>query len=88
MPGINVQQAVNAAVAHVNTFPDLMPTANVRLEEFEYDEQIDEWKITLSFAEMGQTLVGTPRNFKTFLIDGTNGHVKSMKIRSPFAART
>jgi hypothetical protein len=59
---ITVEEAVNNALLHVNRFPNVLPTGNVRLEEFEFNERANHWEITLSFVE--SPVAGT-RSYKT-----------------------
>ena len=48
---INIQQAVSAAMSYVERFKELMPYEGVRLEEFNYDEDIGgQWIVTLRTA--------------------------------------
>ena len=56
---LSLEQAVKAALDRAQAFQHLMPASNVRLEEFEYDDEQPAWLITLSFGERG--LMGTPR---------------------------
>jgi hypothetical protein len=85
---ITVQEAVNSTLAYVKQFEGLMPSNNIRLEEFRYEDGPQYWFITLSFAEppVGPHVVLStappPRAFKTFTID-TTGQVVAMKIRNP-----
>lgn len=79
---INVKQAVDAAIAYVQDFSNLVPSEGVRLEETDFDDRSGEWFITLSFVENEFT---GHRIAKLFRVDGTTGAVKSMKTRSPFA---
>ena len=74
-----LEQAVKAALDRAQAFQHLMPASNVRLEEFEYDDEQPAWLITLSFGELG--LMSTPRTYKVFEIDPGNGNVRSLKIR-------
>jgi hypothetical protein len=79
-PMISVEDAVKSAISYVNRFPNLLPTGNVRLEEFEHDDQNMVWEITLSFID--NVITGT-RSYKTIIVND-NGEVISMKIRNPF----
>lgn len=86
---ITIQDAVNATLAYVKTFEGLMPSSNIRLEEFKYDDGLETWSITLSFAEpsssvgAGFQVIGpAQRSFKTFTVDAM-GQVIAMRIRNP-----
>ena len=87
---ISVQDAVNATLAYVKQFEVLMPSSNIRLEEFRFEEGIQTWYITLSFLEppahagAGAFALSTTRSFKTFTVDAS-GKVVAMKIRNPLA---
>ncbi len=65
----------------------LIPEAeDVLLEEVEISDDNQFWMVTLGFAQRQGPLaqaVGLvkPRKYKVFKIDGTNGEVRSMKIR-------
>jgi hypothetical protein len=76
---IDVKQAVAAATAYVQQFPNLLPTSSVRLEETELTENNKQWHVTLSFLD--NVLTGA-RSHKIFEIDADTGEVKSMKTRS------
>jgi hypothetical protein len=78
---ISIEQAVEAAITHVNKFSNLLPTGNVRLEEFDYDEKQNEWLITLSFLE---SVSSGQRSYKTVSVDASDGSLKSMRIRNPY----
>jgi len=75
---IDVRQAVQAAVEYVNSFPGLLRTSDVRLEETDYDDKVGEFRVTLSFSE--NPVIGS-RSYKVFRVDG-EGRVTSMKARS------
>jgi hypothetical protein len=77
---IDVSHAISAVVDYVNKFPNLIPTAEMRLEEVEADEAQSEWIITLSLLD--NVFTGN-RSFKVFRVDGTNGDVKSMRSSQP-----
>jgi hypothetical protein len=77
---ISIQQAVDAIVEQINKFPNLLATSNVRLEGFEFDGA--QWQVTLSMEE-GRT-TGT-RHYKTFIVDGDSGQIKSMQISPPMS---
>jgi hypothetical protein len=75
---ISIEQAVNAIVEQINKFPNLLPTSNVRLEGVEFDGV--QWRATLSMEEDQTT---GARHYKTFIVDGDSGQVKSMHISPP-----
>jgi hypothetical protein len=82
---IDLKSAVNVALDHIKLFERIMPTDNVRLEEFDFDADQGEWLITLSFAEGSFAGVSMPRTYKVFAIDGDTGYIRRMKIRNPLA---
>ena len=73
---ISIKQAVDTIVEEVGKFPNLLPASDVHLEEFDFDGI--QWVILLSFAESSGTRV-----FKTFVVDGDSGQIKSMRISPP-----
>lgn len=86
---ITVKQAVQAALAYVEDFADILPTGNVRLEETELladgpDDDDPFWSITLSFLE--NNITGA-RSYKVFRIGALDGEVRAMKARSIAASR-
>jgi hypothetical protein len=78
---ITIEQAVSNAIEHVNRFSNVLPTGGVRLEEFEFDDAKNEWVITLSFLD---SPISSTRAYKTLVIDGHSGDLRSMRIRNPF----
>jgi hypothetical protein len=86
---ISVQDAVTAVLGYVKQFDKILPSENVRLEEFEFDDTKRTWLITLSFMEASGPISsvlqsGTPA-YRTFAVDAETGHVMSMRLRSPSA---
>ena len=77
---ISVQQAVDAIVEQVNKFPNLLPISNMRLEGFEFDGV--QWRVTLSMEDDQTT---GARHYKTFIVDGDSGQIKSMHISPPMS---
>jgi hypothetical protein len=75
---ISIKQAVDTIVEEVSKFPTLLPASDVHLEEFDFDGI--QWIILLSFAESSGMRV-----FKTFVVDGDSGQIKSMRISPPKA---
>lgn len=75
---LTVQQAVQSALAYVDEFGSVLPRANLRLEETEFDETEETWLITLSF---GENLFSESRTYKLFKVDARTGAIRSMKIR-------
>ena len=86
---VEVKDAVKIATEYLETFQDLIPVRNVRLEETEYDDSGD-WLITLSTVDdsadtlgnLAATLGVGRRSYKVFRIDAATGKVKSMKVRA------
>jgi hypothetical protein len=75
---ITVKQAVASAIEYVDEFGHLLPRANLRLEETEFEESTNTWLITLSFSE---NLLGEGRTYKLFRVDAETGQIKSMTSR-------
>lgn len=78
---IQLKDAVTIAQSRM---AELVPQAtSLLLEEIELTN--NEWVITLSFPDgqyLGLNIVGgTPRKYKTIIIDAETGDFKSMKIR-------
>ena len=87
---MDVREAVNSAKQHLLELFDSEPISYVGLEEVEFDDEVQEWIITISFARLWETTPlpvelseETPkdRNFKVFRISDTDGRVKSIKDR-------
>jgi hypothetical protein len=74
----SIQHTVDTIVEHINKFPNLLPSTNVRLEEFNFDGV--QWVITLSFVVGSNT---GARTYKTFVVDDDSGRIKSMRISPP-----
>ncbi len=75
---ITVHEAVNSAVGYVEEFGHLLPSGSMRLEETEFDDGMDEWRITLSFSE---NLISGLRSYKLFKVDANDGSIRSMTVR-------
>jgi hypothetical protein len=92
---LDAKEAVLAAIRHLtelfeNTITDVL------LEEIEEDGLAGVWRVTLSFTRptlsspvsstgglLGQALaLKASRQYKVIEIDGTNGTLRSMKIRA------
>jgi len=86
---ITVQQAVNATLEYVKRFEQVMPTSNVRLEEFDLNAQRTAWVITLSFGEAQVSALLPPtRVYRTFTVEAETGAVLSMKLRNPLSSQS
>jgi hypothetical protein len=75
---MDLQEAVNAVVTYINKFGNLLPTAEPRLEEFDFEPEADRWVITMSFDDP----IAVNRTYKTFSVNA-KGKVESMRIRNP-----
>jgi hypothetical protein len=83
---IGVAEAVDSTLTYLQQFEKVLPLANVRLEEFEYDSDDRNWLITLSFADPQASVLHAPsRTYRTFTIDSDTGDIRSMKLRNPLA---
>ena len=87
---MDVREAVSTAKQNLLELFNSEPISYVGLEEVEFDDETQEWIITISFARLWEStplpveLSGeTPkdRNFKVFRISDTDGRVKSVKDR-------
>lgn len=88
---IEIKNAVVAAEKFARAVFDNESLLGLRLEEVEVDPSDEAWKITLGWVDasrqplsaMGGILAysSAPRVYKTFVVDGRTGQVRSMKIR-------
>lgn len=87
---MDVRVAVQTAKQHLLELFNSEPISYVGLEEIEFDDEAQEWIITLSFArtwEVGSlpTALGKNppenRHYKVFRISDVDGRVKSVKDR-------
>ena len=92
---MDVRDAVKSAKQHLLELFNSEPISYVGLEEVEFDDETQEWIITISFARLWETtplptaLGGPPpkdRDFKVFRISDNDGRVKSIKDRILIAA--
>ena len=92
---MDVRDAVKSAKQHLLELFNSEPISYVGLEEVEFDDETQEWIITISFARLWETtplpieLGGQPpkdRDFKVFRISDNDGRVKSIKDRILIAA--
>ncbi len=95
---IELKEAVKAAEEFLLSYVDQAELKHLRLEEAELTDDERYWKVTLgwpepatrqlspalgSFGTMRTDILAIPRVYKQFLVDTTNGKVKSMKIYEP-----
>lgn len=85
---IEIKDAVAAAEAFARAVYDDEDLLGLRLEEVEIDPDEHAWRITLGWVDPGHQplaalggLLAQRRVYKTFVVDGTSGQVRSMKIR-------
>lgn len=87
---MNVKEAVQKAKQHLLELFNDEPITYVGLEEVEFDDEADEWIITISFARfwdstpIPRAIGGQNRgdlNNKVFRIDDHDGRVKSIRDR-------
>lgn len=78
MPGMDVKNAVNFALAYIQSFGPILPANNIRLEETEYNEKEGVWMITFSTSD---TPLGSFRTYRQLDVDANTGGVRSMKVR-------
>lgn len=48
---VSVKDAVRVAIAYLREFSDLMQTYNVRLEETVFDDDLQRWRVVLSYTD-------------------------------------
>jgi len=88
---IDVKEAVQIAFEKLHQFYG-ENTLDVLLEEVDFDEQSNEWLITIGFSVrtvqqnlqsvLGGGLDTGTRKYKVFTIDADTGEMRSMKIRT------
>ncbi len=87
---MDVREAVNSAKQHLLELFTGEPISYVGLEEVDFDDEYEEWIITISFARSWETspippaLGGKPpedRHYKVFRISDVDERVKSIKDR-------
>ncbi len=87
---MDVRDAVKSAKQHLLELFNSEPISYVGLEEVEFDDETQEWIITISFARIWEVgpLTTTPsgkppedRHYKIFRISDLDGRVKSIKDR-------
>ena len=87
---MDVKDAVQAAKEHVAYLFDSEGIRNVGLEEVQFDDPENLWKITIGFARPwdgpdGRSIAwpdGPSRSYKTLLIDDATGEVQSVLQRT------
>jgi len=87
---MDVREAVQTAKQHLLELFNGEPISYVGLEEVDFDDESQEWIITISFARLWETtplptgIGGKPpegRHYKVFRISDRDGRVKSIKDR-------
>jgi hypothetical protein len=80
---ITVKQALNSTLNYIQEFSSVMPNqSSLRLEETEFDDRRNEWRITISF-NVSPLAIAEHRIQKLFRVDAEKGSVKSMTSRTP-----
>ncbi len=81
---IDVQEAVGAVRDFINNLYGPNQLQFTVLEEVEYLEDIDEWRITMTLGSPASILGKSDKSsqMKVFRVDGDTADVISMKIRS------
>jgi hypothetical protein len=84
---MNVKEAVDVAKRHVAELFAEEGLANLGLEEVEYDDVLDQWRITVGFSRawdqqgnLASMLAPTKRTYKVVVID-KDGKAISVKNR-------
>lgn len=92
--GIDVKQAIAAAKAWLTDILADENPINVGLDEIEYDEEANQWKITMGFSRPWNTIAknalttisgtqGSPRrSYRVLAVDAKTGDVVSMLRRT------
>ncbi|MCY4654428.1 MAG: hypothetical protein OXC95_14845 [Dehalococcoidia bacterium] len=87
---MDVKQAVKTAKDYVVSLYDEEEITNVGLEEVEFNELSDEWRVTIGFSRPWDHTKSThipisdarrPRSYKMVCITDTNGQIVSLKDR-------
>ncbi len=87
---MDVREAVQSAKQHLLEIFNSEPISYVGLEEIEFDDEAQEWIITVSFSRLWErttvpaSMRETPpedRHFKVFRMSDSDGRVKSVKDR-------
>ena len=86
---MNVKEAVAVAKSHLaDLFGDEKP-ANIGLEEVEFDDHDNTWRVTVGFSRPWELNTefdqlsgrGSKRSFKVVTISDADSHVRSVKDR-------
>jgi len=72
---MNIRMAVDSVKQHLQYLSDLGPRGEPRLEEFDVDDDLGIWTLTLSFDDP----FGAQRIYRVFQVN-SEGDVVSMKI--------
>ena len=95
MTTVDVKEAVRTAKEYVGELFDGEEIDNVRLEEVVFDDESDQWLITIGFSRpwdrpkaLSAALREDPlkRSYKVVRINDADGRVMSLKDRIPTAA--
>lgn len=86
---MDVREAVKLAKQYLLELFSEEPVSYVGLEEVDFDDESEEWIITLSFARLWEatplpSALGKPpedRHYKVFRISDRDGRVKTIKDR-------
>ena len=87
---MDVREAVQSAKQHLLELFNSEPISYVGLEEVDFDDEAQEWIITVSFSRLWErntlpaSMRETPpedRHFKVFRMSDSDGRVKSVKDR-------
>lgn len=82
MSQVDVRQAVAAVRAFIKDLFGEQQLEFSRLEEVGYDEDANEWWVTMSLASPASIVLSkdAPRDLKRFIVDASNGEVMSMRM--------
>ncbi|HMK89292.1 MAG TPA: hypothetical protein VK446_06630 [Methylocystis sp.] len=74
---ITNKEAVKTVVQYMKDIAEFMPSSDQRLEEIDYDDESNTWRVGVSFKE--HSLSDEARICKRFAVDGDTAEVISMK---------
>jgi hypothetical protein len=76
---IDVKQAVKIATQYLKKLYGGQSISNIRLEEVEFDDDEENWLITISFIDTDDLI--PERVYKVLEIDAETGEVIAMRMR-------
>lgn len=83
---MDIKQAVLLAKQYITDLYEDESPSNLGLEEVEFDDKIDLWRVTIGFSrpwQTGFTHSSESRSFKLVIISDRDGLVKAVRNRVP-----